>query len=243
MHILVNDKIEIKYHKICLDTIDKAYPGSKSLISDRNVIIDICDRCITALVQEFKKEVHKYVNYNDLLLFLWIYSKDELEGEDRHITLQMCRYIFSVIPTMQLDSLSKPHFSSDAPIDLSNLYFITKHINTLSQQLSIAYILPENTLQLEIGKCSFAITYKNSTYAETHMRLKQALRDNPIKKQCTTLKRISDFPDILSIAFGCVADDFISLVDYITLNVPPRAFSNVPLQIWSLSVRQSYYYF
>ena len=31
--------------------------------------------------------------------------------------------------------------------------------------------------------------------------------------------------------------------DYITLNVPPRAFSNVPLQIWSLSVRQSYYYF
>ena len=23
-------------------------------------------------------------------------------------------------------------------------------------------------------------------------------------------------------------------VDYITLNVPPRAFSNVPLQIWSL---------
>jgi hypothetical protein len=24
------------------------------------------------------------------------------------------------------------------------------------------------------------------------------------------------------------------LTDYITLNVPPRAFSNVPLQIWSL---------
>lgn len=24
------------------------------------------------------------------------------------------------------------------------------------------------------------------------------------------------------------------LDDYITLNVPPRAFSNVPLQIWSL---------
>ena len=28
-------------------------------------------------------------------------------------------------------------------------------------------------------------------------------------------------------------------VDYITLNVPPGAFSNVPLQTWSLSVRQS----
>lgn len=27
--------------------------------------------------------------------------------------------------------------------------------------------------------------------------------------------------------------------DYITLNVPPVAFSNVPLQTWSLSVRQS----
>lgn len=25
-----------------------------------------------------------------------------------------------------------------------------------------------------------------------------------------------------------------TLLDYITLNVPPRAFSNVPLQIWSL---------
>ena len=29
------------------------------------------------------------------------------------------------------------------------------------------------------------------------------------------------------------------LFDYITLNVPPGAFSNVPLQRWSLSVRQS----
>ena len=29
------------------------------------------------------------------------------------------------------------------------------------------------------------------------------------------------------------------LLDYITLNVPPGAFSNVPLQTWSLSVRQS----
>ena len=27
---------------------------------------------------------------------------------------------------------------------------------------------------------------------------------------------------------------FIIFADYITLNVPPRAFSNVPLQIWSL---------
>ena len=25
-----------------------------------------------------------------------------------------------------------------------------------------------------------------------------------------------------------------TIADYITLNVPPRAFSNVPLQIWSL---------
>ena len=32
-------------------------------------------------------------------------------------------------------------------------------------------------------------------------------------------------------------------VDYITLNVPSGAFSNVPLRIWSLSVRQSYYFF
>lgn len=31
--------------------------------------------------------------------------------------------------------------------------------------------------------------------------------------------------------------------DYITLNVPSGAFSNVPLRIWSLSVRQSYYFF
>ena len=28
--------------------------------------------------------------------------------------------------------------------------------------------------------------------------------------------------------------ELAGLVDYITLNVPPRAFSNVPLQIWSL---------
>ena len=26
----------------------------------------------------------------------------------------------------------------------------------------------------------------------------------------------------------------LPILDYITLNVPPRAFSNVPLQIWSL---------
>lgn len=31
----------------------------------------------------------------------------------------------------------------------------------------------------------------------------------------------------------------IAICDYITLNVPPGAFSNVPLQTWSHSVRQS----
>ena len=31
----------------------------------------------------------------------------------------------------------------------------------------------------------------------------------------------------------------VEQIDYITLNVPPGAFSNVPLQRWSLSVRQS----
>ena len=40
------------------------------------------------------------------------------------------------------------------------------------------------------------------------------------------------FDDMKKI-FICIALIAISS-DYITLNVPPRAFSNVPLQIWSL---------
>ena len=36
-----------------------------------------------------------------------------------------------------------------------------------------------------------------------------------------------------------VFDGILYIVDYITLNVPPVAFSNVPLQTWSHSVRQS----
>ena len=36
---------------------------------------------------------------------------------------------------------------------------------------------------------------------------------------------------------------FVDIVDYITLNVPPVADSNVPLQKWSHEVRQSYDYF
>ena len=38
-------------------------------------------------------------------------------------------------------------------------------------------------------------------------------------------------------------ESWIGKGDYITLNVPPVALSNVPLQKWSLSVRQSYDYF
>ena len=30
------------------------------------------------------------------------------------------------------------------------------------------------------------------------------------------------------------SESAVNVIDYITLNVPPRAFSNVPLQIWSL---------
>ena len=51
--------------------------------------------------------------------------------------------------------------------------------------------------------------------------------------------QLGEIADTLKMDHGTCANIIKTLaargyVDYITLNVPPRAFSNVPLQIWSL---------
>lgn len=221
MKIIIDDSVERKYYDLCLAEINKAYPDDIEY-SEKDIIVDICNKCITLLTKEFRKEVFKYTNYNDLLFFLWLYSKDQIQGEDRHITLQMCRYIFTLIPSMELDSISECYLKPSTSIDFSCLYFITKLIDTFSQQLTLARILPNHTLQLERGKHGFAITYKTSTYAEVHIKLKKALHQNLIQKQCINPKRISDFSDVLNNAFGCEADDFADLVCSIrTINFDP----------------------
>ena len=42
------------------------------------------------------------------------------------------------------------------------------------------------------------------------------------------------YPDKQCVVFDMAFHAALVFSDYITLNVPPRAFSNVPLQIWSL---------
>lgn len=211
MNIIVDDTIEQKYYNICLTEINKAYPDNISY-SEKDIIADICSRCITVLTEEFRKEAIKYTNYRDVLFFIWLYSKDELQGEDRHITLQMCRYIFTLIPSMKLDSTSKCHIRFENTIDFSNLYYITKLIDLFSHKLTLANFLPNNTWQLERDEHGFAITYKDSAYADIHEQLKRALQQAPIKKQCTTLELISDFSNVLSSAYGNVANIFVSLI-------------------------------
>ena len=44
------------------------------------------------------------------------------------------------------------------------------------------------------------------------------------------IETIARAADVLEVPLALL----VSYVDYITLNVPPRAFSNVPLQRWSL---------
>lgn len=225
MRIIVDDRVERKYYDLCLAEINKAYPDDIEY-SEKDIIVDICNKCITLLTTEFRKEVFKYTNYNDLLFFLWLYSTDQIQGEDRHITLQMCRYIFTLIPSMELDSISGCSFDSEDSIDFSDLYFITKLIDLFCQQLTLARYLPNHTWQLERGDYGFAITYKDSAYADTHERLNFALKQTPIRKQCTSLAQISDFCNILNNAYGSVADDFLSSVTtirspYINLNEIP----------------------
>ena len=223
----MDDKVERKYYDLCLAEINKAYPDNIEY-SEKDIVIDICNRCLTLLTEEFRKETFKYTNYSDLLFFLWLYSIDKLKGQDRHITLQMCRYIFTLIPSMELDSVSKCRFDSADTIDFSDLYFITKLIDIFCQQLTLARYLPNHTWQLERGDYGFAITYKDSAYADINDRLKLALQQAPIRKQCASHAHITDFRNMLINSYGGVADDFLSLVT--TIRTPCLNLNEIPFE-------------
>ena len=82
------------------------------------------------------------------------------------------------------------------------------------------------------GKIKESIQKSKEEYKSAYKLIKDEL-----KARTEELKAIKDNDCILN-AFSNVEHgqefSYHTIFDYITLNVPPRAFSNVPLQIWSL---------
>ena len=139
MRIIVNHHIESKYYKQCVDAINSKYPLDTNI--DREEIIRICDLCIELLIQDFTAELSKYKHPHDIFQFMLLYSNvatDKYKSEDAIILMQMCRYVFSHTPKLNLSYDAKPIIDMYRDeFDLSNLFFITKMIDTLAQQRAI----------------------------------------------------------------------------------------------------------
>ena len=109
MEIIVKDCIERKYYKQCIEQINNKY--SLDAVIDRCTIIDICDFCIELLVQDFTTELDRYKNPHDIFHFMMLYSElatEKQHSNDSYIFMQMCRYVFMLIPKLNLSFEASP---------------------------------------------------------------------------------------------------------------------------------------
>ena len=99
MQIIVDDHTEMKYYKRCLEQINNKY--SQDIEINKCTIIDICDLYIDTLVRDFTNILDRYRNPQDIFQFMLLYSKLATEKQridDTLILMQMCRYVFMLIP-------------------------------------------------------------------------------------------------------------------------------------------------
>ena len=214
MRIIVNHHIESKYYKQCVDAINSKYPLDTNI--DREEIIRICDLCIELLIQDFTAELSKYKHPHDIFQFMLLYSNvatDKYKSEDAIILMQMCRYAFMYIPKLNLSYSAKPIIDVRRGVfDMSNLFFITKMIDTLAKQRSIQQMNVERIFQLERNECAFSLTYIDDSQANAHIGLKHTNHRSLFQKHCFTVNLLQDFRAELYNAFGDITDKFCDIV-------------------------------
>ncbi len=109
MEVAFRISVENKIRKKCLAALNNHYPQDNPI--DKKVVIDICNLCITVLIEDFIAEVQKYKNPCDLLLLMKLYSfvsDAKIKHEDSHTLTQTCRYVFALIPQLKLTTEAAP---------------------------------------------------------------------------------------------------------------------------------------
>lgn len=213
MQIIVDDHTEMKYYKRCLEQINNKY--SQDIEINKYTIIDICDLCIETLVQDFTTILDRYRNPQDMFQFMLLYSKlatEKQRTEDTLILMQMCRYVFMLIPQLNLSFKTEPKIDVEN-FELSDIFFITKMIDILSQKRAIQLMNEECVFKLERNECAFALTYMDDSLADAHNYLTHTIQNKSLfQKHCFTFNLLKDFRDELYNAFGDVADELCEKV-------------------------------
>ena len=134
MQIIEDDHTEIKYYKRCLEQINSKYSQDAEI--NKCTIIDICDLCIYTLVRVFTNILDINRNPQDKFQFMLLYSKlatEKQRTDDTLILMQMFRYVFMLIPQLNLSFKTAPIIDLEK-LELSDIFFKTKMIDILSQQ-------------------------------------------------------------------------------------------------------------
>ena len=213
MQIIVDDHQEIKYYRQCVEQINNKY--SQNIVVDKCTVIDICDLCIETLVQDFIIFLDRYQNPQDLFQFILLYSNlatEKQRSENTFILMQMCRYVFMLIPKLKLSSQATPIIDINK-FDLSDIFFITKMIDIFAQQRAVQIMNEKCIFQLERSEYSFALTYVDNPLVKAHTLLNQTNQKKSLfRKHCFTSNLLSDFRDELYNAFGDITDKLFDIV-------------------------------
>ena len=213
MQIIVDDHTEMKYYKRCLEQINNKYSQDAEI--NKCTVIDICNLCIETLVQDFITLLDRYRNPQDIFQFMLLYSRlatEKQRTEDMLILMQMCRYVFILIPKLNLSFKAAPIIDMDK-LELSDIFFITKMIDILSQQRAIQLMNDECVFKLERNEWAFALTYMDDSLVNVHSHLKYTSQSKFLfQKHCFSFNLLNDFRGELYNAFGDITDKFCDIV-------------------------------
>ena len=157
----------------------------------------------------------RYRNPQDIFQFMLLYSRlatEKQRTEDMLILMQMCRYVFILIPKLNLSFKAAPIIDMDK-LELSDIFFITKMIDILSQQRAIQLMNDECVFKLERNEWAFALTYMDDSLVNVHSHLKYTSQSKFLfQKHCFSFNLLNDFRGELYNAFGDITDKFCEIV-------------------------------
>lgn len=143
---------ELRRHKFCAVSY-----------SEKADVLAICNITKNYLIDSFKKIVEDFiVSFDDVRQFIQLYSATPNPSLSKMLSFrQTCRYIFYLLPTLNLTSEKNTKSDLDNMQELCKLIAINNLLQEVNQAYGIQSLVDYNCLQIELEKY-LDITYTDS---------------------------------------------------------------------------------
>jgi hypothetical protein len=185
--------------KSCLQQF-KAAGFTKQVYSSFEEVNSATSKLLEILVGQFTEKIKLIKNYKDVYAFINRYDPTEQHDEGEIAFKQLCKYIFTLIPLLKLDSTS-PSVFDGGNADIRKLVAFGAAIDELAQMYGFHMVAQKEVTSMLIHENGWSFHYNDDKYQKINQQFYLATTDGALHGFCDTTFVIEAFTNIVKKTF------------------------------------------